>query len=144
MLLEQIIPILQLSIGPVILLSGAGLIMVSMTNRYARVIDYARFLADSLRQYPDRKNQRIESQLEIMVKRAGNLRRAIALVATSLLLAAILVITLFILALFSLHIGGLVIGIFILCMGALSAGLIIFILDINASMSALKIEIHGE
>jgi len=34
MTLDQIIPVLQLSIGPVIVISGAGLVLLLMTNRY--------------------------------------------------------------------------------------------------------------
>jgi len=144
MLLEQIVPALQLSIGPVIVISGAGLVLLSMTNRYARVIDRARSLAEALRQISGGKNQRIQSQIQIISRRARNLRLAIVFVSTSLLLAAVLVIALFLIALFDLHAVGLIMGLFILCMGALSIGLIIFILDVNDSMSALKIEIDGE
>jgi len=36
---------------------------------------------------------------------------------------------------------GLIIALFVLCMAALSLGLIIFILDVNQSMVALKIEL---
>jgi hypothetical protein len=144
MLLEQIVPALQLSIGPVILISGAGLVLLSMTNRYARVIDRARILAESLRRDSSGKNQRIQSQIQIIAQRARNLRMAIACVSISLLLAAVLVISLFLIALLQLDAVGLIIVLFILCMAALSLGLIVFILDVNHSMAALKIELGEE
>jgi hypothetical protein len=144
MLLEQIVPALQLSIGPVILISGAGLVLLSMTNRYARVIDRARILAESLRRDSSGKNQRIQSQIQIIAQRARNLRMAIACVSISLLLAAVLVISLFLIALLQLDAVGLIIVLFILCMAALSLGLIVFILDVNHSMAALKIELGDE
>ena len=144
MLLEQIVPALQLSIGPVILISGAGLVLLSMTNRYARVIDRARTLAESLRQHTTEKNERIQSQIKIIVQRARNLRLAIACVSASLLLAAVLVIALFLVTLLNLQDVGLIIVFFFLCMVALSLGLIIFILDVNYSMAALKIELGDE
>jgi len=34
--LTQLIPVLQVAIGPVILISGVGLLLLSMTNRYGR------------------------------------------------------------------------------------------------------------
>jgi hypothetical protein len=40
--LEQIIPELQDAIGPVILISGVGLLLLTMTNRLGRAIDRAR------------------------------------------------------------------------------------------------------
>lgn len=144
MLLEQIVPALQLSIGPVILISGAGLVLLSMTNRYARVIDRARILAENLRQTPNGKNDRIQSQIKIIAKRALSLRLALACVSTSLLLAAVLVIALFLVALLGLDAVGIIIALFVLCMAALSLGLIIFILDVNQSMLALKIELGDE
>jgi len=144
MLLEQIVPALQLSIGPVILISGAGLVLLSMTNRYARVIDRARILAESLRQNSTGKNERILSQIQIIAQRARNLRLAIACVSTSLLLAAVLVISLFLITLLHIYAVGLIIVLFTLCMAALSLGLIIFIQDVNNSMAALRIELGDE
>jgi len=40
--LEQIIPELRDAIGPVILISGVGLLLLTMTNRRGRAIDRAR------------------------------------------------------------------------------------------------------
>ena len=37
----ELIPVLQMAVGPVILISGIGLILLSMTNRFGRVIDRA-------------------------------------------------------------------------------------------------------
>ena len=42
--LEKIIPMLQVAIGPVILISGIGLLLLTMTNRLGRAIDRARLL----------------------------------------------------------------------------------------------------
>ena len=36
--LEKIIPMLQVAIGPVILISGVGLLLLTMTNRLGRAI----------------------------------------------------------------------------------------------------------
>jgi hypothetical protein len=43
----QLIRILSASIAPVIVISGVGLLLLSMTNRYGRVIERARdFIKD--------------------------------------------------------------------------------------------------
>ena len=39
MRLTDLVPILQMAIGPVILISGVGLLLLSMTNRLGRAID---------------------------------------------------------------------------------------------------------
>ena len=41
----NLIPVLQMGIGPTILISGVGLLILSMTNRLGRVIDRARIMA---------------------------------------------------------------------------------------------------
>ena len=40
--LTALIPILQVAIGPVILVSGVGLLLLSMTNRLGRIVDRRR------------------------------------------------------------------------------------------------------
>ncbi|WP_345111750.1 DUF2721 domain-containing protein [Candidatus Villigracilis vicinus] len=56
--IQELIPVLQTAIGPVILISGVGLLLLSMTNRLSRVIDRARNLLAISRpkaDLPDRK-----------------------------------------------------------------------------------------
>ena len=36
---EHLIPIIQTAVGPVILISGLGLLLLTMTNRLGRIID---------------------------------------------------------------------------------------------------------
>lgn len=144
MSLDQIVPVLQLSIGPVIVISGAGLILLSMTNRFGRVIDRSRTLAESIRRVSGEETVRLRDQLEILTRRARLLRLAIALASTSLLLAAFLVIALFLVALLNLEGTFLIIILFISCMVSLILGLILFILDVNLSLSALQLEIDAE
>ena len=41
---------LQVAIGPVILISGVGLLLLTLTNRYGRTIDRARHIVRELRE----------------------------------------------------------------------------------------------
>jgi len=142
--LDHIIPVLQLAIGPVIMISGAGLVLLSITNRFGRVIDRARSLAESLRSGSITETHRIQSQLLILTRRARLLRLAIALTSISLLLAAFLVIALFLIVLMDLKAASLIIVIFSSCMATLIVSLFFFIADVNVSLSALKLEIDVE
>ena len=141
MSLTDLVPILQMAIGPVILISGVGLLLLSMTNRLGRVIDRSRLLAEKLRNAADSARPRLSSQLEILSRRAKLVRLAIIFATMSVLLAAILIIMLFIAALVGLEIATLVTIIFVGCMGFLIASLAYFIADINLSLSALKLEL---
>ncbi|MFT5701799.1 MAG: hypothetical protein ACI8ZB_004700 [Desulforhopalus sp.] len=144
MQLEQIVTTLQLAIGPVIVISGAGLVMLSMTNRFGRVIDRSRSLAESKHNISMSKTHSVENQLMILMRRARLLRMAIALAALSILLAAFLVISLFLIELANIEATSLIIALFICCMGSLIVSLLFFIADVNVSLSALKLEMGGE
>jgi hypothetical protein len=37
----ELIPVLQVAIGPVILISGVGLLLLTLTNRFGRAVDRA-------------------------------------------------------------------------------------------------------
>ena len=143
MRLTDLVPILQMAIGPVILISGVGLLLLSMTNRLGRVIDRSRLLVDTRRRVDADDRPRVEAQLAILARRAALVRLAIILSALSVLLAAVLIIALFLAALLRLEIGALLILVFIGCLGTLIGSLVAFILDINLSLSALKLEVDG-
>ena len=143
MRLTDLVPILQMAVGPVILISGVGLLLLSMTNRLGRVIDRSRLLAESLRKAEPGDQPRFASQLKILSRRARLVRLAIILAILSMLLAAVLVIALFLAVVFGLELGGVVVLLFAGCMGSLIASLIVFILDINLSLAALKLEVSN-
>jgi uncharacterized protein DUF2721 len=143
MTLHDLIPILQIAVGPVILISGVGLLLLSMTNRFGRVIDRSRELALELRSADDADRRLLHAQLDILSTRATRLRQASALAIVSLLFAAVLVIVLFVAAIQRWEGGTAAALIFICCMAALIAALVAFLLDINLSLVALKLEVKA-
>ncbi|MFZ2492166.1 MAG: DUF2721 domain-containing protein [Thermoanaerobaculia bacterium] len=138
---EQLIPTLQISIGPVILISGIGLLLLSMTNRFGRTIDRARELERARRTATGADVARIEEQIAIIAGRGVTLRRAIFLATVSVLLASVLIISLFIMALLQVEAAWLITLIFVACMLTLIGALIDSIRDINQSLHALKLEL---
>src|SRR5512143_4054243 len=92
---QELIPILQVDIGPVVLISGVGLLILSLTNRLGRVIDRGRSLVRELPAIPERNHPNITRQLHILSQRASLLQRAIAFSTLCVLCAAVLIITLF-------------------------------------------------
>lgn len=140
MTLADLIPTLQMAIGPVILISGVGLLLLSMTNRFARIIDRSRLNARELQTAPDGGHHRLHEQLAILSKRARLVRAAIATAALSVLLAALLIIGLFLGILLQVNAAGLIVMLFVLCLLSLIVSLVLFILDINLSLKALWLE----
>jgi len=139
--LQELIPVLQVAIGPVILISGVGLLLLTMTNRLGRAIDRARSLARDLQERQENGNEQVLAQVAIIYRRARLLRITIVLAALSVLLAAVLIIVLFLSALMKWDQGLSIILIFIACMGSLIASLVTFLQDIHLSLVALKLEL---
>ncbi len=140
--LHEIVPLLQVAIGPVILISGVGLLLLTMTNRLGRAIDRARQLKADLPRRTDEDRAQVLAQVAMIYRRARVIRLTIILAAVSVLLASVLIITLFVTALLHLELGLLVSLIFIACMASLFASLVAFICDINLSLHALKLELQ--
>lgn len=140
---SELIPVLQMAIGPVILISGVGLLLLSMTNRFGRVIDRARQTAEVLR-HAGADRDRCVAQLKMLHRRARLLRRAIILAVASVLMAALLVITVFITAAIRSDMGLPVMVLFLASMSFLIISLLFFIQDLNLSLGALALEIGVE
>jgi hypothetical protein len=136
-----LIPVLQTAIGPMILISGLGLILLTMTNRLGRTVDRVRILTAQLPAATEDKGAKISAQITILWRRARLIRMAIMLAAMSALAAAILIIVIFFTALWQLEAAWLIGTLFILCMLCVIGTLIFVIQDINQSLAALKLEL---
>ena len=141
--IREIIPVLQTAIGPVILISGVGLLLLSMTNRLGRVIDRARRLLNVAESGEGVTRERAMAQLEILWRQARTIRLAILLASISVLCAACLIILLFVIALFKLDDAWVISVVFVACLLSLIASLAAFITDINRSLAAFKVELFG-
>jgi hypothetical protein len=138
---HELIPVLQVAIGPVILISGVGLLLLTLTNRYGRTIDRARQLVGELRELANSDRERLEGQIKILYRRAQLIRLSITLAAVSVLLASLLIIVLFLTALWKMEVALLISLLFIGSMASLIVSLAAFIRDLNLSLMALKMEL---
>jgi hypothetical protein len=138
---RELIPVLQVAIGPVILISGVGLLLLTLSNRYGRTIDRARHVVRELRSGTNADRERLAGQIEILFRRARLIRLSISLAGVSVLMASVLIIGLFLTALFKVEVGLLLSLVFICGMLALIGSLGAFIMDINLSLVALKLEL---
>lgn len=143
MTIEDLIRVLPIATGPVILVSGIGLLLLTMTNRLGRVIDRARSLCSEITGSSGDETKGKELQLDILWKRAQIIRMSIAFASSSALIAALFVVVLFIVTLYKIEISWLLSLLFILCLGSLIISLLLLIRDINKTLSALKLEIKA-
>lgn len=138
--LNELIPVLQVAVGPVILISGISLLLLTLTNRFGRTIDRSRQLVHEMRDSPANEQQ-LAGQVEILYRRARLIRLSIISAAAGLLLASALIIALFITALMQWEAGLLISGFFVCCMLSLIVSLGAFMKDIQLSLSALALEL---
>jgi hypothetical protein len=138
---NEIVPVLQVAIAPVILISGVGLLLLSLTNRFGRAVDRTRQIHQQMREAAAADRLRLAGQVEVIYRRARLIQRAIVLGALSALFAAILILTLFFAALMKWQ-STVLIGLFFVgCLLTLVMSLIAFIMDIRLSLIALKLEL---
>lgn len=140
MTLESLIKVLQASISPVALISGVGLLLLSLTNRFGRVTDRLRELVAERR--GTGSNAHIDKQVEIFHRRARILRSAITASVCCMFMASVMVMLLFGMALFQLHAHLLVLLFFAASVACLVASLIFFLLDMRLSLDAVEEELQ--
>ncbi len=141
--IRELVPVLQTAIGPVILISGLGLLLLTMSNRLSRIIDRSRELLDQGDKLFGVDRARIDREIAVLWRRARYVRSAIMLAAASCLGAAMLIILLFLTSLLHFEVPLLVSIVFIISMICLIASLVLFIVDVNLTLSALYIEFEG-
>lgn len=137
------LPVIQLAITPVILLSGVGALLITLTNRMGRIVDRTRILAGQLRQASTTECEHLDGQLEIMYRRAKLVRLSVTLSGLSMLLSCMLVMAIFIDAVLAADLGRHLVAIFVASIVCLIASLVAFLRDIWMSLWALRLEVES-
>jgi hypothetical protein len=138
----SLLPIIQASTTPVILISGLGLLLLTMTNRMGRIIDRTRVYAAQLRQAEATERQQLEIQLELTWRRAKIVRLSLTFATSSMLASAALVIAIFLGATLRVDLAPLMLVLFLAAIALLVAALVTFLRDIFVSLLALRLEVQ--
>lgn len=139
----SVVQILTASIAPVIVISGVGLLLLSITNRYGRAIDRARLLACDLGE-SDRESARrrhLSEQLRLTNQRAHVLRSSMLYASTSIFFVSLTVLSLFAEQLLQLQRDFIALPSFALCLISLVVSMYYSIRDITVSLAALDLEV---
>ncbi len=138
---NQLLPSIEAANTPVILISGMGLLLLTMTNRMGRIMDRTRdYAARIVRAGPDERPH-LERMLTIIWRRARIVRLALTFAVSSMLLAAVLVIAIFIGNVLRIDFGGLMLALFVTAVLLLIAALGAFLRDVFLSLAALEVEV---
>jgi type IV secretory pathway VirB6-like protein len=139
--LSSLLPIIQLAITPVILISGMGALMITLTNRMARIVDRTRQLAELMPQADADERQHLEDRLRIMWRRTLMIRRAVTTNALSMLVSCVLIVVLFAAAMFDWNMRAVVLALFAASILLLTASRVDFLRDIFVSLHALQLQV---
>lgn len=139
---NSLVSIIQLSISPVILISGVGALTITMTNRMGRIVDRTRSLAGQARVATGEDRRHLGSQLDIMWRRARLIRLAVTFAGCSMLTACVLILALFFIAFLGRQPGLSVVAVFVTSVVFLIASLIAFLRDIFVSLHAVQLEVE--
>jgi len=146
--INNLILIIQTSVAPCVLISGVGLLLLSMTNRIARPIDRIRLLLSELNTAAEGDKKAIKEQIDILYKRAKLLQNAITFAILSIFFTGMVIFTLFLSGLYTGSNSGVATDftIFIqvffgLALASLMVSLAYFLLDISEYLNSIRIEI---
>ncbi len=137
----QLAQILQSSVAPCVLISGAGLLLLALANRLPRPIDRARLLCSHLKNVSGPQAEIYVKQIKIYVRRSYLLRNAVFCNVMSLGAIASVILLLFLSNLFNLCLVMLVNTCFMVGLLTLICSLLFFLSDISLTLKSLEIEI---
>ncbi len=140
--LSSFVNFLQTTVTPIILISGVGLLLLSLTNRLGRVIDKSRVIVNELENKANINKGKKIIQLRILYKRSKILQMAVTSIAVTILSGSFLILVLFLISITGtdLHKTGTV------CLMLSIAGIIIsailLLVDIMLTLKALRYEVE--
>lgn len=141
MTLAELFPVLQMAVAPATLVSGVGLLLLCMSQRFATVVARARSIALSASALTGSGQADARRQLYVLSQRARFLRGSVGTATLSVLLAVLLMVVLVTGVIAKIDVAAAAIGLLIACLLSLLLSLGLFLLDVNLSLNALWIEL---
>ena len=140
--LTQLVPILQLAVGPVILISGVGLLLLTLTNRFGRMLDRSRTIIREITEgnHAPSVVANLNDQVQILHRRARILRLSITFAAVTVLCVGVLILGLFVAALVQIELAAALVAIFCVGILGLIGSMLAFLMDMNLSLRAAQLD----
>ncbi len=135
--------LLQFSISPIVLISAASLLLLSITNRLGRTIDRSRILVRELEgPNGERFQDGHRSQLRILMHRSQLLKRAILCITASIVVSTWMILGIFLQLFLGWDMRLEVLGaLFISILSFCTAAGFLFA-DVSEGLNALRVEVH--
>lgn len=135
------IKFLQACITPVAMISGVGLLLLTITNRLGRIVDRTRQLVAELNT-PDMKREKIiMNQVKILMKRGKFLKHSIAWLLVGMIASCLIIPLLFLMVLLGTDLMIIGYSLFIISVFSMLLSLLYFFNDILLALNAVKLEV---
>lgn len=136
---SDILGTIQAAIAPVVLISGVGLLLLTLTARLGRIVDRARLLAGERRLAGPETRPLLDAQLRILARRARLVRLAVTLSASSVAIIGILITVLFLGLLLKWNVAAAAALLFVLGLLSLVAAMLVFVRELFQALTALHL-----
>lgn len=138
---ESFIHFLQSCLSPIILISGVGLILLTLNHRIGRTIDKSRSIVAELErnQAIDEAKKKIE--LTILFKRSRILKNSISSLTFSILASSLIIPVLLIMNLFDIDLHFFGILLFLLSIAGILISAVLLFIDVTLTLKALEFEV---
>lgn len=135
----DVVHAIQLSLAPVFLLNGIGVLLAMLTSRLSRIVDRARVMEGELDRAPAAEGRLLVARLRVTSRRARLMNRAITLSTIAALLIALVVALLFTSAFTPLPLTFAISLLFIVSMSSLVGALWCFLIEVRIATASLRI-----
>jgi hypothetical protein len=129
---------IQMSVAPVFLLTGISGLLGVLSNRLGRIIDRANNLQEAEEHSDVARTRRLRLELQVQKRRINLINRAITCSTLTALLVALVVAVVFISAIAAIDLTAIVVPLFVVAMGALMGGLVLFLREIQLATAQVQ------
>ena len=139
---DSLVDFLLSGITPIALISGVGLVLLSLTNRLGRTIDRARIIVAELRSGTVKDEKRKRIQLRIIYRRSRILRSSIVAISSSILTSSLIIPVILVMKFLDANLKVLGIVLFMLSVAGIIISAIFLLIDVILTLNALNYEIR--
>ncbi len=132
--------ILQTTLTPVALISGIGLLLLSMVNRYNHAIDRIRQLLKERAVRPPAEQEKLSRAIQVIYNRCRVMKNAILCVGVSIAASGAIVFATAIEGIAGIDLNVLKGSLLIVAVGLIVVAAVLFVVEITYSLHALRLD----
>ncbi|MCD8338992.1 MAG: DUF2721 domain-containing protein [Burkholderiales bacterium] len=130
------------ALAPITLISGVGLLLVSMSNRYGHATTRIRDLLAESEEHPDEIDEELENSIRLIFRRAVLLKNGVMTVALSAAFSSLQVLFIILEHLFNINLDLWKSMMLLVSVIFIVIGSCIYVAEVSSSTNALALRVH--